>query len=84
VLAAPPSNDNFAAAEVLSGTNVSVTGTNVDATLELPDEPNTVAGQPALASVWYSWTAPASQVVVIDLAGSDADVLARVKQAMGL
>jgi PASTA domain len=55
--AAPPANDNFAAAVVLAGDSGITTGTNVDATRE-PGEPQhtSLAGG---RSVWYAWT-PAS------------------------
>jgi PASTA domain len=57
-LAAPPANDNFAAAELLSGRVASVEGNNKDATKEDGELPH-FPGRPATASVWYSWTAPA-------------------------
>jgi hypothetical protein len=58
-VAAPPPNDNFAAAQVISGTSASVSGTTVEATLEA-GEPNHFAGN---GSVWYSWTPPEDMVV---------------------
>jgi hypothetical protein len=48
----PPPNDNFAAAQVVSGPYVKVHGTTLDATHE--------AGEPAQNTgntVWYAWTA---------------------------
>jgi hypothetical protein len=73
--AAAPSNDDFAGAIALTGTDASRSGdTNVDATLQ-PGEPATVAGSPAGASVWYSWTAPITGMVVIDTATSGFDTL---------
>ncbi len=56
-IAARPDNDNFAAAQTVTGMNVSVTTTNLDASSE-PGEPNP-AGAGAGHSVWYKWTAPA-------------------------
>jgi hypothetical protein len=50
-----PSNDNFSDAIVLTGSDVSVVGGTVGATLE-DGEPDWNWGGP---SVWYSWTAPA-------------------------
>ena len=52
----PPPNDRFADRIRLSGTNVTVSGSNIAATVEM-DEPahgTSAAGK----SVWYSWTAP--------------------------
>jgi poly(3-hydroxybutyrate) depolymerase len=72
---APPANDDFANAIVLTGANVTRTGdTNVDATAEA-GEPDPVAGAHGGASVWYFWTAPSNDEVVIDLAGSDFDTI---------
>ncbi len=55
--AAPPSNDNFAAATALSGGSGWVDGTNVEATGET-GEPNNAGESAPIQSVWYSWTAP--------------------------
>ena len=50
-IAVVPTNDNFAAAETISGATGSVTGTTVDATNE--------SGDAVVRDVWYQWTAPA-------------------------
>ncbi len=72
---APPPNDNFATAIALTGADASRSGdTNVGATLQ-PGEDVTVDGSAAGASVWYSWTAPMTGVVVIDTATSGFDTL---------
>ena len=55
--AAPPANDNFAAAAVLAGDLGITTGTNVDATRE-PGEPQHTSLSGG-RSVWYAWI-PAS------------------------
>ncbi len=55
----PPSNDNFTNAFVLTGCPVTVTGSNLGATLE-PGEPTE-----GYSSVWWSWTAPTSGVVTV-------------------
>lgn len=52
-----PANDNFAKAQVISGTSGSVGGTNVGATVEA-NEPN-IQDNRGGASVWYKWVAPA-------------------------
>src|SRR4051812_37901916 len=57
----PPSNDNFAAAQTVSGNFGCFNGTNVGAANEIgePLHDNQIGG----ASVWYKWTAPATGVV---------------------
>lgn len=55
-VADPPPNDNFANAQVLTGSSGSGSGTTVDATVE-SGEPNH-DGWPPADSVWYAWTAP--------------------------
>ncbi len=73
--AAAPSNDNFASAIALTGADASRSGdTNVDATLQAAEDAS-VAGSPGGASVWYSWTAPATGMVVVDTATSGFDTL---------
>ena len=65
-LAASPSNDDIANAEVLSGTSTSVGGTLVDATFEA-SEPTYGTSN---GSVWYRWTAPASGQVTVGVSGA--------------
>ena len=57
-VAAPPPNDDFAAAQAVAGESVSVLGSNVEATGEAGEPDHALSSQP-LASVWYSWVAPA-------------------------
>jgi hypothetical protein len=71
--AVPPANDNFADAFTLSGSSISASGTNVNATRET-GEPNH-GGDPGGKSVWWKWTAPSSGDVVIDTNGSSFDTL---------
>jgi Ca2+-binding RTX toxin-like protein len=78
VLAAfpPPANDAFASATVLSAAPapvVAAAGTTSGATTE-PGEPNHAAGQAPFGfplelgpSVWYSWTAPTTGRVTLDV-----------------
>jgi thiol-disulfide isomerase/thioredoxin len=61
-------NDNFADAIQLTGTNVSVTGNNDSATKE-PGEPDHT-GNPGGKSVWWSWQAPAAGYVTVSTRGS--------------
>ena len=68
-----PANDMFANRIVISGTNITVSGSNVGATKE-PGEPYH-AGDAGGASVWWSWTAPLSGFVTISTAGSSFDTL---------
>src|SRR3954452_19006368 len=70
--AAPPANDAFANAQALTGVPVSITASNVGATLE-PGEP--LADWDADASVWYTWTAPAVGAYQIDTCGSSVDTV---------
>ena len=55
---APPPNDNFANRLAITGTNVTLRGTNISASKEI-GEPNH-AGVAGGQSVWWTWTAPAS------------------------
>jgi hypothetical protein len=52
-------NDDFSAAQVLTGAEAEVPGSNLGATGEL-GEPNHASASLPLASVWYAWTAPRS------------------------
>jgi hypothetical protein len=71
-LAAMPPNDDFAnAADLGGGLSASASGSNLWATAEA-GEPRQVSG-PALASVWYRWTASQNGVVAVQTCGSDFD-----------
>ncbi len=76
VASPPPANDMFANALQLTGTNIVVTGSNVGATKE-PGEPSHAGGTGA-ASIWWTWTAPASCGVTISTAGSSIDTVLAV------
>jgi hypothetical protein len=65
-------NDNFVNATVLTGTSLSVTGSNVGATHETKEPFILKSGG---KSVWWSWTAPSSGTVTLTTAGSDFDTL---------
>ena len=70
-----PGNDDFAAAEVLSGVAATVGGTNAGATLEAgEDDLNGLYG----ATVWYRWTPPGAGWVKVDTVGSSFDTVIRV------
>lgn len=65
------SNDNFADSRVLTGTSVTVTGSNASATAEAGEpNPASVSGG---KSVWWSWTASSSGGVTLSTAGSNFD-----------
>ena len=61
---APPANDAFANAETIGPSlPITISRSNVDATSE-PNEPAVNGGG---GSVWFKWTAPASQSVRLDI-----------------
>jgi uncharacterized delta-60 repeat protein/uncharacterized repeat protein (TIGR02543 family) len=66
-----PRNDNFANAQVISGSSSLVYGVNVAASKEI-GEPNHVAARGGV-SVWYRWQAPFSGPVNFSTFGSDFD-----------
>ncbi|MGA2500901.1 MAG: SdrD B-like domain-containing protein, partial [Tepidisphaeraceae bacterium] len=71
-----PANDNFAARATLSGTSITLTGMNLNATQE-SGEPDH-AGQAGGSSVWWTWTAPFSGSATIDTLGSNFNTLLAV------
>jgi len=75
--AAPPGNDDFANAQVLTGPNPTAFGTNVDATSE-PGEPNHWSNSDGRHTVWYSWTPSSDARVSINTRGSAFDTVMAV------
>ena len=71
-----PPNDDFAAAQVLSGPSGTVSGSTMGATKE-PGEPDH-AGDAGGASVWYSWAAPSSGQFSFETCGSGFDTVLAV------
>ncbi|WP_164929161.1 FG-GAP repeat domain-containing protein [Gloeobacter violaceus] len=69
----PPTNDDFADRETISGKSPSVSGSNFGATKE-PGEPD-IAFIPGGASVWYTWTAPQSGEVIVNVCNSSFDTV---------
>ena len=68
--AAPPGNDDFSAATVLTGAlPIDISGNTSEATKE-PGEP-AHGGDPGGGSVWFSWTPSVSGAVVIDTCDAD-------------
>jgi hypothetical protein len=64
-----PPNDNFVNRFTLTGTNVTVSGSNVGATLEA-GEPTHQVLFTATQSVWWTWQAPKTGQVTISTVGS--------------
>jgi thiol-disulfide isomerase/thioredoxin len=67
-VSAMATNDDFANATVLTGTNLTVFGNN-DAASKEPGEPDH-AGDPGGKSVWWTWQAPALGFVTLSTQGS--------------
>ena len=69
----PPPNNNFSAAQAISGCSGTVNGSNSGATRE-SGEPNH-ADANGNRSVWYRWQAPATGTVTINTNGSAFDTV---------
>lgn len=76
-MAAPPANDLFADATVITGLTGTTSGSNVDATEEFAEAATCQANAPT--SIWFRWTAPATGTVTIDTAGSAIDTVLSVR-----
>lgn len=68
---APPANNDFASASVLTGAKGQIAGSNLGASKQSgePDHATSLGGR----SVWYQWTAPASGQVTFDTFGRHFD-----------
>jgi hypothetical protein len=75
-VAGAPANDNFAAAQSLTGGSGTVSGSTVGATREI-GEPHHV-GNPGGNSIWYRWSASTSGACRFDTIGSAFDTLLAV------
>ena len=71
----PPPNDNFSAAQVVSGCSGSVNGTNVGATREAGEPIHSPDGVSSSRSIWYQWTATASGSTTFTTKGSGFDTV---------
>jgi len=69
-------NDQFASAQLLTGSAAIVTAQNVSATRETGEPDH--AGDPGGRSLWYRWTAPSSGIWALDTAGSSFDTMVAV------
>jgi hypothetical protein len=75
---APPPNDNYSNRTVLSGTDITFSGTLAGATVEIYREESYFdawfgSGAPT-KSVWWSWTAPASTTLTLQMISSSLPV----------
>lgn len=80
--AAPPANDDFADAILLTGASGSTTGDNSGATLE-DGEPRLPLNNTS-SSVWWKWVATSSGILEVDLAGSAVNLAAGVYRGASL
>lgn len=76
LLAQAPINDAFPGLVLLLGSTDTVTGSNVGATSELGEPSH--AGNPATASLWWTWIAPDSGIAIVDTLGSSIDTVLAV------
>jgi len=75
---APPANDNFSAAQTVSGCAGTTNGTNLGATHESGEPNHSPDNNGGTRSVWYSWTAPSSGPAQVTTAGSTFDTVLAV------
>ncbi|HXI70187.1 MAG TPA: hypothetical protein VNN22_07500 [Verrucomicrobiae bacterium] len=69
-----PANDNYADRIVLTGTDISFSGTLTGATRE--EDPYEIVypyASSATQTVWWEWTAPQSSTVVVEISGASLD-----------
>jgi hypothetical protein len=76
LLAQAPANDSFAGQSVLTGSTNRVHSSNVAATGEVGEPSH--AGNPASASVWWTWVAPDTGLAIVDTQGSPIDTVLAV------
>ncbi len=79
--AAPPPNDNFIAAELISGSSGNAFTLNSSASAEL-GEPAHI--NPAANSVWFKWLAPNSDPIDFDTQSSNFDTVLAVYSGTAL
>ena len=66
-------NDDFADRTSLSGSQINLTATNENATVELAEPFH--AGNIGGASLWWSWTAPSDGTLIVNTGGSNFDTV---------
>src|ERR1022692_3150138 len=73
----PPPNDNFSNRTVLLGNDVAFSGTLAGATLEPGEtvwgELTNYGGIDEKQSVWWTWTAPQTSLVTVEMTGASSD-----------
>jgi hypothetical protein len=76
----PPANDNFSAAQTVTGCAGTTSGTNLGATHESGESIHfqSPQGTSGSRSVWYNWQAPGSGSATISTAGSTFDTVLAV------
>jgi hypothetical protein len=77
--AAPPVNDNFASATLMTGSAWSANGTNLDASAEANEVGPSQQDTSPTSSVWWRWLAPASGLCRVSTAGSAIDCVLTVQ-----
>lgn len=80
---AVPANDGLASATALTGAPINATGNNLGATAEV-GEPAPLPNDAAGASVWWSWTAPATGWFELATTGSDFDTILAVYKSAAM
>ena len=76
LLAQAPINDAFPGSGPLLGHTNTITCSNVGASSELGEPGH--AGNPATASLWWTWIAPDSGIAIVDTQGSSIDTVLAV------
>jgi hypothetical protein len=80
----PPPNNDFANAQIITGSCGGVTGTNLGANKEAGEPSHSPDGDPGGHSVWYQWQAPSSGSITMTTAGSDFDTVLAVYTGNGV
>lgn len=65
-----PANDNFASAELISGTSGTVGPVTMDAATVEGSEDNAFGASPMYQTIWYRWVAPSTKLVTFTTRGS--------------
>ncbi len=79
---APPANDSFASAAIITGASGTTTGSNVNATKEAGEPGH--AGNAGGKSAWWSWTPTVSGFVTVATTGSSFDTVLAVYTGTGV
>jgi len=74
---APPTNDNYSDRTILSGTDITFSGTLAGATEENGEQALTYQSLmgSGTKSVWWAWTAPATETLTLQILGSAREQL---------